>query len=82
MTTSDQLQKEIEQLRLENQIIKEIATPSGFFNFYFKQLKEERFESNTACFNHVNELYNSFFGEYKYSDYNSFRNIKNKMLKK
>lgn len=82
MTTSEQLQKEIEQLRLENQIIKEIATPSGFFNFYFRTLKNENFTTNTACFNYVNELYNSFFGEYKYSDYDTFRKIKNKMLKK
>ena len=82
MTTSEQLQKEIEQLRFENQIIREIATAAGFFNFYFRQLKEEKFDSNTACFNYVNELYYSFFGEYKYSDYNSFRNIKNKTLRK
>lgn len=82
MTTSEQLQEEIEKLRWENQVIKEIATPSGFFNFYFKKLKEKKFESNIACFNYVNDLYNDFFGTYKYVDYNSFRNVKNKMLKK
>lgn len=82
MTTSEQLSKEIEQLREENKIMKEIATPTGFFGFYFRTLKNEKFTTNTACFNYVNELYNSFFGEYKYSDYDTFRKIKNKMLKK
>lgn len=82
MTTSNEIQKEIDQLRLENKIIREIATSSGFFNFYFRQLKEEKFKTNTACFNYVNELYYSFFNEYKYSDYDTFRKIKNKMLKK
>lgn len=82
MTTNEILEKEIEKLRAENKIMREIATPVGFFSYYFKMLKEEKFTTNVSCFNYVNDLYFNFFGEYKYSDYNSFRLVQNKNIKK
>lgn len=82
MKNNTDLQKEIEKLRLENQIMKMIATPSGFINFYFDKLKDENLKTDIDCFNYVNDLYFSFFGTYKYADYNSFRKLKNKTFKK
>lgn len=64
--------KEIKKLRFENQIMKIIATPSGFFKYYFEKLKDENFKTDIACFKHVNGLYFSFFGVYKYANYNDF----------
>jgi hypothetical protein len=82
MKENTDLQQQIDKLRLENQIMKMIATPSGFFKYYFEKLKDDNFKTDIACFNYVNELYFEFFGVYKYTDYNSFRKLKNKTFKK
>lgn len=70
----------VKKLKKENEIICRIATSSGFYEYYFEQLKH--YKSNIDCFEYVNNLYYQYFGEYKYSSYNSFRTVKNKFLEK
>lgn len=70
---------EIDKLRKENELMRQLAKPNGFYEYYFKMLKE--FKTNTDCFHYVNELYQKFFDEQRYSSYNSFRTITNKTLK-
>lgn len=81
MTAQEQhLEALIQKLKKENEIIRKIATASGFYEYYFKQLKH--YKTEIECFNAINELYHNYFGEFKYSSYDSFRKIKNKNLKK
>lgn len=77
--TENALHIEIKKLREENELMRQLAKPSGFYEYYFKMLKE--FKTNTDCFHYVNEMYQKFFDEQKYSSYNSFRTITNKKLK-
>jgi len=81
MTALEQhLEALIQKLKEENVIICKIATSAGFYQYYFEQLKH--YKTEVDCFNFVNDLYFKYFGEYKYSSYNSFRKLKNKHLKK
>lgn len=81
MTAQEQhLQALVEKLKKENEIIKRIATSAGFYEYYFEQLKHHKTE--IECFDAINDLYFEYFGEYKYSSYNSFRKLKNKHLRK
>jgi hypothetical protein len=70
----------IEKLKKENEIIRKIGTVTGFYEYYFQQLKNHKTE--IECFEAVNDLYFEYFGEYKYSSYDSFRKVKNKYLKR
>lgn len=81
MTAQEQhLEALIQKLKEENVIICKIATSGGFYQYYFEQLKNHKTE--VECFEVINDLYFKYFGEYKYSSYNSFRKLKNKHLKK
>jgi hypothetical protein len=81
MTAQEQhLAALIEKLKKENEIIRRIGTVTGFYEYYFQQLKNHKTE--IECFEAVNDLYFEYFGEYKYSSYDSFRKVKNKHLKK
>jgi hypothetical protein len=81
MTAQEQhLAALIEKLKKENEIIRKIGTVTGFYEYYFQQLKNHKTE--IECFEAVNDLYFEYFGEYKYSSYDSFRKVKNKHLKK
>jgi hypothetical protein len=73
------LQAELEKSKQKIATMQKIATSIGFYDFYFSNLKN--FETEVKCFHYVNDLYFEFFGEYKYSSYNSFRKLKNKHLK-
>lgn len=64
------ISKTLEQLHAENKIMRQLATREGFYKYYFSQLKHH--ETNTDCFNAVNELYFDLFGEYRYSNYKVF----------
>ena len=70
----------IEKLKKENEIIRKIATVTGFYEYYFQQLKNHKTE--IECFEAVNDLYFEYFSEFKYSSYDSFRKVKNKYLKR
>lgn len=70
-TTPEWLKEELIRVREENQMMKTLGTNQGFFRYYFEQLKHHR--TQIECFNMVNDRYFDFFGEYRYSCYNSFR---------
>jgi len=64
--------KTIDQLLQENKTMRQLATRTGFFDYYFSECKNHK--SNHAAFDAVNELFFDFFGEYRYSDFNVFKN--------
>jgi len=66
----DQLAQE-EKYRAQVDLMRQLYSASGFFKFYFAQLPKHR--TQIEAFNAVNELHMDLFGEYRYSDYNSFR---------
>ncbi|QGK72837.1 hypothetical protein [Flavobacterium sp. SLB02] len=65
------LRIENEKLRVRIELMQKISTTPKFFVYYFSKLSE--FGSNKDCFDFLNDQYFEFFGEYKYSDYASFR---------
>lgn len=73
MTVAEANILRIEKEKLETQIelMQKLSTTPKFFVYYFSKLSE--FGSNKACFDSVNDQYFDLFGEYKYSDYASFR---------
>ena len=52
-------------------IAKRLGTTRGFVEYYFNVLG--RFKTQKGAFDLCNELYFMLFGEYRYSDYGSFR---------
>ena len=62
---------ELDELQKENNLLKQLGTRQGFFQYYFEQLPKHR--TYVECFNFVNEKYFDLFGEHKYEDHNSFR---------
>jgi hypothetical protein len=62
------LEKENERLRL-------LSSPKGFYTAYFKELITAK--SNKAAFDTVNEEYYKLFESYRYSDWNSFKKMTN-----
>lgn len=79
---ADEKQKlltELEALRRKNAEMRQLATANGFREFYFNQLPY--FKSNTEAFNHVNNLYLEYFGEYRYSSHDTFRKLLHRFCK-
>ena len=62
---------EKKQLQEKFELAQQIGTIRGFYTYYFATLSN--FDTQKECFNNVNDLYLSVFGEEKYRDYNSFR---------
>ena len=60
-------------------IAKRLGTTRGFVEYYFNVLG--RFKTQKAAFDLCNELYFMLFGEYRYSDFRSFRKSQNKYVK-
>lgn len=65
------IQAENEKLRKENELMRQIASTDGFYDYYFKQIIN--FKTRREAFVYVNNLYKGFFGCLRYSDYDSFR---------
>ena len=65
------LQVENEKLRKENEIMRQIASTEGFYQYYFSKIG--CFKNRRETFKYVNNLYNTYFGCFRYSDYDSFR---------
>jgi len=65
----------IEKLEKENAEMKKLSSIEGFYDEYFKGLKEVKF--NHESFNKVNEKYFGLFGKYRYADYDSFKRMSN-----
>ena len=74
------LQEEIEKLKKEREIMRQIVTANGFYKYYFSQLVN--YKSNLDCFNAINDMYFDFFGEYRYSGYESFKQQIKKYINK
>lgn len=62
---------EVTRLKKELKITRQLGTRQGFFQYYFEELPKHR--TNVECFNAVNDKYFDLFGEWRYTDYNSFR---------
>ena len=65
----------ITKLEKENEAMRKLSTRKGFYNEYFNQLK--LCKTNIEAFNVVNERYHVLFGQYRYSDWNSFKKMTN-----
>lgn len=64
---------EIEKLKKENKVIKNLSTNEGFFKEYFNNLKN--YKSKEDAFNYVNNLYEKYFGEKKYLTFKGFDSL-------
>lgn len=65
------LRLEIEKLRRENELMKQIGTRKGFFDYYFKQLPLAA--KNIDAFETTNNLYFDLFGRFMYPNHEAFR---------
>lgn len=70
------LQVENEKLKKENEIMRQIASTDGFYEFYFKNISKHK--TRSEAFNYVNSLYFKCFGFFRYSNYCSFKRTINK----
>jgi hypothetical protein len=66
-------QIEFEKVQKENELMKRLSTREGFFKFYYQECKN--FETNKQAFDHTNEMYFDLFGQYRFADYISFKNM-------
>lgn len=73
-------QIEIEKLKVQNEKMKKLATRDGFFKEYF--LKCKSCKTNKEAFDIINEEYYNLFGQYRYSDHDSFKKAVNYQFKK
>lgn len=75
--------EQMQEMKQEVELMRDLATRSGFFKRYFKQLGLKKngipvFRTNLECFHALNQTYMELFGEEKYSSYHSFmRSYKN-----
>ena len=65
-----EMRKELNSLKSKVDLMEKLSTKSNFFKFYFENLKN--FKSQEDCFNYVNEIYNSLFGQKRYENYQNF----------
>jgi len=65
----------IAKLEKENIEMRKLSTRKGFYNEFFNELKTA--SSNKEAFNTVNERYHTLFGQYRYSDFNTFKRMSN-----
>ncbi|MCB0747283.1 MAG: hypothetical protein KDC90_07445 [Ignavibacteriae bacterium] len=76
---TQQLFTQLGKLQHENALMKTLATPGGFFRYYFEQLPY--YKTVEDCFNAINKTYFELFGEYRHIDYSSFRNSRTHWLR-
>lgn len=67
------LRIEIEKLKEQTELMRQLSTVTGFIFYYFTKCKEHK--TNNEAFNHVNDLYFDLFGEFRYSDFHSFKRV-------
>lgn len=67
------LRIEIEKLKKQTELMRQLSTVSGFSFYYFTECKKHA--TNKEAFNHVNDLYQELFGEFRYSDFHSFKRV-------
>lgn len=71
MKSQEAINQQLQELQAQNKLMRQLATPSGFFEYFFKQLPQHN--TQVECFNAINETYFDLFGEYRYSSYYTFR---------
>lgn len=71
---------EIQSILQENQLLRKLGTRQGFFQYYFERLPKHR--TQIECFHECNDLHLELFGEERYSDFDSFKKMRNQFLKK
>jgi hypothetical protein len=65
----------IAKIEKQNEQMRELSTRKGFYAAYFVALKTAK--SNKEAFDAVNEIYHELFGNYRYSDWNTFKRMTN-----
>jgi hypothetical protein len=82
MTTNEEnaLRIQVEKLQKQNLEMRKLSTIKGFYEEYFKALKTVKF--NYEAFDLINEKYFHLFGQYRYSDFKSFKVMTNYYNKK
>lgn len=86
MMLPEHIKTELEEVKRQLELMRALATRSGFFKLYFKELGRKEngtnaHRTNTECFDYLNTQYFDFFGEYKYASYGSFCNSYNNYLR-
>ena len=66
------VQKQIEELQEQNNLMKKLASFEGFYHVFLENLKTTK--TRHECFEKVNDLHFDLFGFTKYSCYKSFTN--------
>lgn len=74
------LQNHIEKLEKQLAEMRKLSTRKGFYEQFFKELITAK--TNIEAFNTINERYHVLFGNYRYSDFNSFKVMSNYYNKK
>lgn len=80
MKNNQQLQQQLTEQQEQIALMRQLATSEGFFKYFFQQLS--KYPTQVECFNAINDTYFDLFGDYRYSDYVSFRNSNMKTKKK
>lgn len=68
----------VRKLRQQVDLMRTLASPSGFIKLYFKELgskenEKPKYSNTEECFNQINKKHFEFFKVYKYRNYNSFK---------
>ena len=69
------LKEELISLKRETRLMKRLITTNGFYGYYFDCLKN--FTNREQAFGYVNELYQSLFGAYRFTNYSTFKLLQN-----
>lgn len=79
--SKQQLPKDLSALTIidRNNYMHQLGKSNGFLQVYLNSLGQ--FPTQIETFNHLNDLYFELWGEYRFSDYNSFRWSLRKYLK-
>lgn len=75
----DKMQEIIEMYKKEPNILR-LVTPEGFNEAFEERLPD--FKTYQEAYESVERLHNAHFGRNKYKDYESFRTIRGRILKK
>jgi hypothetical protein len=70
------LQRKVSELQQQTEIMRQLGTMDGFFQAFYNLLKNNASRTHPEAFNLVNDQYFEIWGEYRYSDYESFRRAK------
>ena len=59
--------------------VNKLVSRQGFINAFWQELKNHK--TQVAAYEALEEKYELHFGQRRYADYNSFRQLKNRTLK-